>query len=172
MGAAAVFASTFLLYLGCLYPSIAPRDSADMAVAAMSLGVAHPPGYPFYSLLGHAWLSVLPWANAAYRLNVLSAVAGAGAVTLLFICVRRRAGALAGVVAAALWAMSAPLWKFSLLEEKYALHALFAASLLALTEAESVNVFARARVCGLLLGLGLVNHQSLLFAVPGLAWVW
>ncbi len=169
---AAVFASVFLLYLGCLYPAIAPRDSADMATAAMTLGVAHPPGYPLYSLLGHAWLSVFPWANAAYRLNVLSAVAGAAAVTVLFVFLRRRAGTLAGVTAAALWALSAPLWKFSLLEEKYALHALFAVSLLALAEGDRKNVFARARISGLLLGLGLVNHQSLLFAIPGLAWLW
>ena len=42
----AVFAAAFSLYLGCLYPAIAPRDSADMAAAAMTLGVAHPPARP------------------------------------------------------------------------------------------------------------------------------
>lgn len=168
----AVFAAAFSLYLGCLYPAIAPRDSADMASAAMTLGVAHPPGYPLYSLLGRAWLELLPWGNAAYRLNVLSALAGAAAAAVLFALVRRRAGVLGGLTAAALWALSAPLWKFALLEEKYALHALFAVLLLALAEGDRESVFRRARLSGLLLGLGLVNHQSLLFWIPCVAWLW
>jgi hypothetical protein len=168
----AVFAAAFSLYLGCLYPAIAPRDSADMASAAMTLGVAHPPGYPLYSLLGHAWLEMLPIGNAAYRLNVLSALAAAAAAALLFVLVRRRSGALGALAAAALWAGSAPLWKFALLEEKYSLHALFAAALLALADGERGSVFRRARLSGLVLGLGLVNHQSLLFWIPCVAWLW
>jgi hypothetical protein len=168
----AVFAAAFSLDLACLYPVIAPRDSADMAAAAMTLGVAHPPGYPLYSILGRAWLVIFPWGNPAYRLNTLSALAGAAATAVLFVLVRRRAGTLGGAAAAALWTLSAPLWKFSLLEEKYALHALFAVVLLALAEGERETVFPRARLSGLLLGLGLVNHQSLLFWIPCVAWLW
>ncbi|MFI5347580.1 MAG: protein O-mannosyl-transferase family [Elusimicrobiota bacterium] len=171
-GVLGVFAAAFAFYLGCLYPAIAPRDSADMATAAMTLGVAHPPGYPLYSVLGHAWMSVFPWANSAYRLNVLSALAGAIAVSILFASVKRRSGAVAAATAAALWAFSAPLWKFSLLEEKYALHALFSVALFSLSEGARESVFRRARLSGLLLGLGLVNHQSLLFLIPALLWLW
>ena len=168
----AVFVAAFSLDLGCLYPAIAPRDSADMATAAMTLGVAHPPGYPLYSLLGRAWLELFPWGSSAYRLNALSALAGAAAVATLFFLVRRRSGALGALAAAALWASSAPLWKFSLLEEKYSLHALFAVMLLALSEGERETFFPRVRLSGLLLGLGLVNHQSLLFWMPCVAWLW
>jgi hypothetical protein len=170
--ALAVFAAAFSVYLGCLYPTIAPRDSADMAATALTLGVAHPPGYPLYSLLGRAWLSLLQWGNPAYRLNVLSATAGAAAVAVLFVLVRRRAGLLGALAAASAWALSAPLWKFSLVEEKYSLHALFAVLLLLLAEGKREDLFARARLSGLLLGLGLVNHQSLLFWVPAVAWLW
>ena len=170
--ALAVFAAVFLLDLGCLYPTIAPRDSADMASAALTLGVAHAPGYPLYSVLGKAWLTVLPWGDLAYRLNVLSAAAGAAACAALFVLVRRRSGASGGLAAAAVWALSAPLWKFSLIEEKYSLHALFAAALLVLADGEREDAFARARLSGLVLGLGLVNHQSLLFWIPGLLWLW
>jgi hypothetical protein len=170
--ALAVFAAVFALYLYCLYPTIAPRDSADMAAAALTLGVAHPPGYPLYALLGRAWLTLLPWGGDAYRLNVLSAAAGAAACAGLFVLVRRRAGALGALTAAALWALSAPLWKFSLLEEKYSLHALFAVALLLLADGEREDAFSRARLSGLVLGLGLVNHQSLLLWIPGVLWLW
>ncbi|MBI3565487.1 MAG: DUF2723 domain-containing protein, partial [Elusimicrobia bacterium] len=169
---AAVFAAAYALYLGCLYPCIAPRDSADMAAAAMTLGVAHPPGYPLYAVLGRAWLAAFPFGNAAYRLNVLSALAAAAAVAALFAAVRRRSGPVAALAAAAVWALSAPLWKFALLEEKYALHALFASVLWLLSDGERGSVFARARLSGLLFGLGLVNHQSLLFWTPALFWAW
>ncbi|MDE2491631.1 MAG: DUF2723 domain-containing protein, partial [Elusimicrobia bacterium] len=168
----AVLAAAFSFYLGGAYPAIAPRDSADLASTAMTLGVAHPPGYPLYSLLGRGWLTLLPWGNPAYRLNVLSALAGAAAVAMLFALVRRHAGTAGALAAAAVWTLSAPLWKFSLLEEMYSLHALFAVSLLALAEGERESVFRRARLSGLLLGLGLVNHQSLLLLVPALAWLW
>jgi hypothetical protein len=170
--AAAVFAAVFLLYLACLYPAIAPRDSADLIAAAMTLGVAHPPGYPLYALLGRAWLAVLPWGNAAYRMNLLSALAGAAAAAVLFLLVRRRAGTPGGLAAAALWALSAPLWKFSLLGEMYSLHALFAVSLLALAEGEAASVFRRARLSGFLLGLGLVDHQTLLLWAPAVLLLW
>lgn len=170
--APAVFAAAFAAYLGCLYPAVAPRDSSDLAAAAMTLGVAHPPGYPLFSVLGRAWLKAFPLGNPAYRLNVLSALAGAAAAAGLFALVRRRAGALGGLAAAALWSISAPLWKFSLLAESYSLLALFAVGLLILAEGGHQSVFVRARLSGLVLGLGLVNHQSLLFIVPGLLWLW
>ena len=168
----AVFAAAFSAFAACAYPVIAPRDSADLVATAMTLGVAHPPGYPLYSVLGRAWLAVLPWGGAAYRLNLLSAAAGAGAAAFLFAAVRRRSGTPAAALAAAVWAASAPLWKFSLLAESYALQACFAAVLLFLAEGGREDVFRRARLSGLLLGLGLVNHQSLLFLVPALLWLW
>src|SRR5581483_11864636 len=75
----AVFLAVFAVYAFCAYPFAAPRDSADLALAALRLGVAHPPGYPLYALLGHLWILLLPLGSAVYRLNLLSAAGGAGA---------------------------------------------------------------------------------------------
>ena len=169
---ALVFLASFAFYLTGASPSIAARDSADMASAALTLGVAHPPGYPFYSLLGHLWLTVFPLGNPAYGLAVLSCLAGAGACAVLFLCVRRRSGVWPGVCAAAVLAFSAPLWKFALIQEKYSLHALFVAVLFYLSEGESSSLWRRARLSGLVVGLGLVNHQSLLLLLPGLLLLW
>lgn len=169
---ALVFLAAFGLYLDGASPSIAPRDSADMASAALTLGVAHPPGYPLYSVLGHLWLTVFPWGNPAYRLAVLSCLAAAGAVLFIFLSVRRRHGAWAAVTAAAVLAFSAPLWKFALIQEKYSVHACFVAVLLYLSEGEKEDLWRRARLSGLIAGLGLVNHQSLLFFLPGFLLLW
>lgn len=168
-----VFAGALALFAATLYPALAPRDAADMARAALTAGVAHPPGYPLYALLGRAWIELIPWGNPAYRLNLLSAVAAAGAVSVLFALLRRRGLGLPESLGAALsFAFAAPVWKFALLAEKYAFHALFAVCLWALAEGSRASFYKRACLAGLVLGLGLVNHQSLLLLIPALAWQW
>lgn len=169
---ALVFLAAFGFYLSGASPAIAPRDCADMALAALTLGVAHPPGYPLYSVLGHLWLTLFPWGNPAYGLAVLSCLAGAGAVLLLFLSIRRRYGAWAALTAAGLFALSAPLWKFALIQEKYSLHACFVAVLYYLSEGTDDSLWRRVRLSGLMVGLGLVNHQSLILFLPGLLLLW
>lgn len=169
---ALVFLAAFAFYLAGASPSIAPRDSADMLTAAYSLGVSHPPGYPLYAALGHLWQTVFPWGNPAYRLAVLSCLAAAGAVAFLFVGVRRRCGVWGGLTAAAIFLFSAPMWKFALIQEKYSLHACIVAVLLYLSEGGKEDFWRRARLSGFVAGLGLVNHQSLLFFLPGFLLLW
>jgi hypothetical protein len=169
---AILFLFVSAVYIFCAYPFIAPRDSADLSLAALTLGVAHPPGYPLYAVLGKLWLILLPWGNPAYRLNLLSAVGGAAACAVLYYCARRwtsRGPALASALALA---FCAPLWKFSLLGEMYSLHALVLAALLCLVEGAKRSLIRRAALSGLIFGLGLVNHQSLILFIPGWLLMW
>lgn len=167
-----LFVGTFAVYLYCAYPALAPRDSADLALAALNLGVAHPPGYPLYSVLGRLWIELLPLGNPAYRLNILSALAGAGAVVCVFAGIKRAAGFWPGMGAALSLAFSVSLWKFSLLSEMYSLHALFIAALVLLAEGPPASIMKRSRLSALLFGLGLVNHQSLILLLPPLLFLW
>ena len=53
--AAAVFWGAFFLYMSSMPPGLAPyRDAGEFVVAAHTAGVAHPPSYPLYVLLGRA----------------------------------------------------------------------------------------------------------------------
>ncbi|OGR83570.1 MAG: hypothetical protein A3J74_02905 [Elusimicrobia bacterium RIFCSPHIGHO2_02_FULL_57_9] len=167
-----LFLGVFAVYLYCAYPAFAPRDSADLALAALNLGVAHPPGYPLYAVLGRAWLTLLPLGNPAYRLNLLSAAAGAAAAVCVYMIVQRRAGFWPALGAALALAFSAPLWKFSLLNEMYSLHALFVAWLVLLAQGDGTSPMRRACLSALLFGLGLVNHQSLILLLPALVFLW
>ncbi len=168
---AAVFALAFLLYDGGAYPGLAPRDAGDLIRCARDLAVAHPPGYPLYMLAGRLWLRLLPWGDAAYRLNLLSAASAALACALLAAWAQRR-GRWAGWTAGLTLACCAPLWKFSGLAEMYTAQAAFASGLLFLSEGGAETFDRRARLSGLLLGLGLVNHQTLVFFLPALVWLW
>lgn len=181
----------FLLYLYSAYPAISPyRDSGDMAASALTLGVAHPPGYPLYLLLARAWIALMPLGNIALRLHILSALAGAGAALLLAWAVRRGTPeespwpAAAGAAAASLLLGLAPgFWHLALVSEMYTINALVGAALLFLLLPEPgsspakgpVDAAAagmrRAYLAALLFGLGLGNHQTLVAVLPGLLWI-
>ncbi len=167
-GAAVIFFGALAFYAATAYPGVAPRDGMDLGYAARTLTLAHAPGYPLYAIAGKAWGTALGLGEFSYRLNLLSAAGGAGAAALASLC----AGGPGGWAGAAALAVSAPLWKFSLLQEKYSWHALIAAALFLLSRGPGSTRGRRLALSGLLLGLGLVNHQTLLLLIPALAILW
>jgi tetratricopeptide (TPR) repeat protein len=48
-------------------------DSGEMVAASWNLGLPHPPGYPFFDLLGHVF-SWIPVGSVAFRFNLMSSV--------------------------------------------------------------------------------------------------
>jgi hypothetical protein len=87
MSVLVVFVASFALYYCTLAPTVTLVDSGELILAARTLGVAHPPGFPLYVLLGHA-ASLIPFGNIAVRLHLASALFAALAsatMTLLVI---------------------------------------------------------------------------------------
>ncbi|MFL6212594.1 MAG: protein O-mannosyl-transferase family [Blastocatellia bacterium] len=84
--AAVVFAAALALYLATVAPTVTLVDSGELIFAARSLGVAHPPGFPLYVLLAHAF-TWLPFGSVAARVNVASAVFAAVAAAMLTLVV-------------------------------------------------------------------------------------
>lgn len=143
--AAASGAAALGLYTWTLAPTVTLVDSGELIVAARSLGVAHPPGFPLYVLLAHA-ATWLPVGNVAERVNFASALFGALAVAVLALVVAevlqsaprgtgKKGAAPAGssnagsaivppVVAALLLAFARTLWSYATLAEVYTLNAL------------------------------------------------
>ncbi len=76
------------IYLSTLSPTVQFIDSGELAVACVKLGIAHPTGYPLYTLLGR--LSVLlPFKDTIFRLNLLSLFSACLAnLTLFFIILK------------------------------------------------------------------------------------
>jgi tetratricopeptide (TPR) repeat protein len=62
----------FLILLYCTSPSVNSGDSGEFITTAVTLGIAHSPGYPFYSLLGKFVSVLLPFGNPAYKINVFN----------------------------------------------------------------------------------------------------
>jgi hypothetical protein len=172
LGVAAV---ALAVYIATLAPHLTfahfGSDGGDLITAAWTLGVPHPPGYPAYTLL--AWLFTrLPVGSVAYRVNLLSAVCAAAAVGLHCYSVRLllppdERPLLLQITAALLLAFSPLLWSQAVIAEVYALLTFFAALLIWLLArwrngAGDGALWSAAFV----LGLGLGNHLTLVFAAP------
>lgn len=77
-------AVAFALYAYTAAPGPTLVDSAELALAAATGGIAHPPGFPLFLIVGRVF-AALPFADAARMLNLMSAffmAATAGMVAL------------------------------------------------------------------------------------------
>jgi len=81
-----VFVAAITLYLSTLAPTVTLVDSGELMLAAKTLGVAHPPGFPLYVLLTHLF-TWLPIGSVATRVNFASALFAALATAMLTLVV-------------------------------------------------------------------------------------
>jgi len=132
LGALALYASTAA-------PDVTLVDSGELALAAARGGVAHPPGFPLFLLVGRVF-AALPFAAPARALNLMSAffVAVAGGAVLLGAerMLARLPGAgrddarrvAAAAVAAAVFVTGWNPWVWSAVTEVYALNVVLLAA--------------------------------------------
>lgn len=100
-------AAALALYLAWCPGVPGDKDSPEFAVVLATLGLAHPTGYPLYTLLGHAFVSAAHAAGAswAFAANAWSAAGGALAMGLLH-ALGSRLLVAAGVPARSAWPLA------------------------------------------------------------------
>lgn len=159
------FAVPLALYLASLHPGLPAGDSGELITVAATGGVAHPPGYPLYTMLAGLVLRVFVGGEVAWRLNLFSAVCMAAAAALLALAVvRLTRSSAAALAAAAAFAFASPVFKYALVAEVFPLNALLGACvLLALTLAPEHALVVLAFLGALALSH---HHTLLLLAVP------
>ncbi len=74
--------AALVVYLATLAPSMTFIDAGELAAVAHTFGIAHPTGYPLFTLVAGLWAQ-LPLGDGIMRLNVLAAVLTATATALL-----------------------------------------------------------------------------------------
>jgi len=156
------------LYLATLSPTIGYVDAALVLNNAHSLAIsAWVNNHNLFSLLGWLWLRVFPLGSVFLRLNLLSALFGAGTVYVIFLCCCEYTRCPeASLVAALALMFSHSLWWHSTMLEVYTLNSLLMALilyvLLRYTDSGLVGWFWAAL---LFWGLGISNHMLMgLFA--------
>ncbi|MDW8319167.1 MAG: DUF2723 domain-containing protein [Anaerolineae bacterium] len=162
------------LYVYTLAPTVATvfDDSLEFQVVLPTLGIAHPTGYPLYTLVGWLFSRFVPLGDPAYRVNLLSAVAAAAAVGVLYLAARRVGSSrLAAAACCSLFAAGSVWWSQATIAEVYALHGLLVAVLLWLALGQGPR---RWTPIAFVFGLGLAHHRTTLLLAPALAvlYVW
>src|SRR5918998_1212396 len=82
-------AVVFALYLVTLAPSTAMWDASEYIAAAYVLGIPHPPGNPFFILLGNVFPPLPIAPTVAQRINVLAALCSALSAAAWFLITER-----------------------------------------------------------------------------------
>ncbi len=175
--------TSFSLYALTSAPAAYWLDSSELAAAGFSLGIPHPPGHPLYVLLAKG-ASFLPLGGIGFRINLLSALMGAIAVTgvvgIAWKALRITTpdmGDLSRAVystgAGLAFAGTSALWLQSTRAEVYTLQAALSVwSVLFFANSIQRQTPYRERIRGLylgsvLMGLGLTNHHYLcVFLAP------
>ena len=168
--AAAAALAALAVYCFTLAPTITGEDSGTFVTAARTLGVPHPPGYPLYCMIAHAF-TWLPAGGIAWRVNLMSAVFGAATVYLLVMLVilftRNR---IAAVAAGLLFAFCQEFWEQAVIAEVYTLTAFFfALCLLLLFQWERTRSDRLLLVFAMAFGLGTSVHDTFLLLAPWFA---
>lgn len=172
--ASVVTLAFFVLYTSRLCPTLSLKgDSAELVSAAALWGVPHPPGYPLFTAIAHAF-AALPIDGVPWRVHLTSAVFHACTVGVVCVLTFSLTQSLTGALAAAVaLGMSRTFLLGSLYAEVFPLNDLFFAVLIALglraaraTREEAPKQLGAFSVCG---GLALSHHLMIVLGAPALA---
>jgi hypothetical protein len=147
-------------------------DSPELTGAAITLGVAHPPGYPIWTVLAHAF-TLLPIGPLPFRVSVFAVVASVACVVIVYITAwRLTRSVIAAVVSALVLALTPVVWAWSVVPEVFSLNNAIAAGLIGLIvewhRTRRTRYFVLAAFVG---GLGMANHQTIALIGPAILWL-
>lgn len=183
---------SFAVYSFTVCPVVSFIDAGELAAVAMTLGIAHPTGYPLFTLLARLAAMVPLGTEEVYRLNLFSALLTACAVGWIFktVMLFNRANIFGGQRARA-WnpfpvavgtltlAFSTTWWTQAVAIEVYSLHLLFLALLL-YTFVKGVNdqavnaqtISPYLLLFAFLLGLSFANHLTTMLLAPAFLYLY
>jgi hypothetical protein len=181
------FLAALVCYVVTLSPSVGFIDSGELSTVCATLGIAHPTGYPVYTLFGHIF-TWLPVGSVAWRTNLLSALWSAMSVGMVVWIVLSFLGnvesgkvkqgnlsspimAVTAIVAGGYFAFSTVHWVHAVTTEVYSMTVFLVALLLA----GLLRWFPKGDGGGnrqwiflwcYLWGLGFGNHLMIVFLAP------
>jgi hypothetical protein len=177
LAALPVAAIALALYLRTLLPGVGLWDTAEFQTVGPVLGIAHPTGYPTYTLLAWAAAVLLqPAGDEALRANLLSALlvaAACGVVAGVTTVLSQRLSA--GIIGGLVLAVAPAAWSVGQRADPHALHLLLMALIVALlvgwVERRRRGAPADRWLLGaaLVYGVSLGNHALTVLLAPSIA---
>lgn len=193
-----VFGIALIVYMMTMAPTASFWDCGEFIACANELQVPHPPGAPFYLILGRlfAMLAMGNEASVAYWVNMLSAMAGAFTVLFTFWTVTHLAKKLvtdgkelllekgqliavmgAGVVGGLTVCFADSIWFNSVEAEVYALSSFFTAVVVWLmfkweARADDPGHLRWIILIAFVMGISIGAHLLNLLTIPALAFIY
>ncbi len=161
-----LLAGFLALYTFTLSPDFLPADSGEFQAVVPLLGVAHPPGFSLYILLGKLFITLIPFGSPAYRLNLFSAFTSALTLVVVNLAVARltRSSRLPGLLASFTLGLSTTFWSQATTANIRSLMALLTALLVyAFINYRLTPTLNRLAFFFFTLSLAVVHHLSLAF---------
>jgi hypothetical protein len=161
------FIISLAVYIKTLAPTVTWGDSGELITAAYTLGVAHPSGYPTYTLLGKLF-TFIPFGSIAWRVNFMSAIFAAFGILFLYLVLYKMTNSKRGsFIATLVFAFSSTFWSQAVLAEVYTLHIFFLTLniFLLLLWKETKNIKWLYFFC-FSFGLSMTNHITSILFVP------
>jgi tetratricopeptide (TPR) repeat protein len=174
----ALFIGLLSLYIHMLCPDIPAGDGGELVTAAATCGIAHPPGYPLFTMLGRLF-AFIPSPIVAWRINLMSAVFHAASATLVYaILLLALRHAIPALVGALFMAFSTIFWRYSLVAEVFPLNDFLLSLLLFILFLRAGRISRGNMAAGktpekkllflwfFLLGLSFSNHLTTVLVLP------
>lgn len=160
----------FGVYCISLNRAVGYWDTGEAQVVPWILGIAHPTGFPAYTLLGWAFAHALPIGTVAMRLALFSALVMSVAAWLVFRIVRELSDDAAVAVAAAwMFAFGLVAWTRGTRAEVHALAVMFALLTLYCVQRWYRTGEPRVFIAGAAAwGLGIATHPIVALMLPAL----
>lgn len=163
--------AALIAYISTLAPTLLDGDAALFQYIPLTLGITYPTGYPVYILVSKIWLTLFPFGEIAWRMNLFSALSAAFAMPIFYTVahriLRNRWGALSAVLLFSTlstywrWATSAKIYTFNIL--------LFSIVLYFATLPQNPKHKTRnAMLTAFFLGLQMGVHSTTLLLLPGI----
>jgi hypothetical protein len=190
---------SFFMYATTMCQSVGFTDSGELATVVCTLGIAHPTGYPLFTLLGRCWIMIPSALEEIIKLNLFTALLTAVAVGLFFktsIAIRRAVTVFqlrnrnrkeanenrffcASIITSLIIGFSTTFWSQSTAIEVYALHLVLVLFTIwmfvnGLEEQflEPRSISRKLILFAFILGLSFSNHMTTVLLAPGFLWLY
>ncbi len=175
---------TLFIYCKTLAPTVLFGDGGEFQFVLWLPGIAHPTGYPLYTLLGWVFSHGMVIGEVAWRLNFLSALLGVITIGLVYLISNHLTILLfpqlpslihrcTATALALTFAFSPTYWSQAIITEVYTLHALFVGLILwcclrGLSNGLSKGDIREVNLLAFIFGLSLTHHRTTVLMLPSL----
>lgn len=169
----------FSVYLKTLAPTVGFIDSGELSTVALTLGIAHPTGYPLFTVLCKVFTMLPTAGDEIVRLNIFSALLTSAAAVVFFLFViellkifkkdKHDSVLMASFFSTLVLAFSKTFWTQALSIEVYSLHLLLISLVLFLfVKAIKTNNNKIWILFAFLVGISFTNHLTTILLAPAL----